>query len=287
MTYAEWYGKYISLYKQKISEKTREGYSRLNSLISPVIGEKELTEINPDDIQSAVLTVETLTGSRQAQLAYTLMHAVFRRAVRSKHLRENPVDAVDKPEHVSREGRAIEGEDWGNLLPSISENVAFALMCFAGLRRGEVLALRREDIDFPAGLIHVRRQSVRVNGRRVFAPPKSSAGVRDVPIAPDLLPILTRAVRFLLPNALIVPVSPETLARRWRKTQEKAGIVQAYRLHDLRHTYATRLVLAGVNMRVLQYIIGHADYNLTLSTYTHITPYSARIELSRIYTALH
>lgn len=287
MTYSAWYSKYISLYKQKISEKTREGYSRLNSLISPIIGDKELSEIEPDDIQRVAVTVELQTGSRQAQLAYTLMHAVFRRAVRSKHIRENPVDAIDKPEHVAKAGRAIEGTDWEALQPAICENLALALMCFAGLRRGEVLALRRADVDLAAGVIHVSRQSVRVNGRRICSPPKSSAGIRDVPISPELSQILLSAVKYLLPNALLVPISPETLARRWKQVQEKAGITKKYRLHDLRHTYATKLVLAGVNTRVLQYIIGHADYNLTLATYTHITPFSAKNELSRIYATLH
>ena len=173
------------------------------------------------------------------------------------------------------------------LAPIISGDVAFALMAFAGLRRGETLALRRADVDFSAGMIHVCRQRVRVGGQLVTAPPKSAAGTRDVPIAPELEPILREAVRFLLPNALIVPIAPETLAHKWRDAQRKAAIVEPYRLHDLRHTYATRLVLAGVNIRVLQYAIGHASYQLTMQTYTHIGASAAKSELSRVYASLH
>ena len=287
MTYSEWFSQYLSLYKRKISDKTRESYLRLAQLVAPIIGAKPLEAITPDDIQAALVAVEVQAGSRQAQLAFTLMHAVFRRAVRSKHLRENPVEAVYKPDHEGKQGRAIEGANWQRLAPIISGDVAFSLMAFGGLRRGETLALRRADVDFSAGVLHVCRQRVRVGGQLVTAPPKSAAGIRDVPISPELEPILREAVRFLLPNGLLVPIAPETLAHKWRDAQRKAGIAEPYRLHDLRHTYATRLVLAGVNIRVLQYAIGHASYQLTMQTYTHIGASAAKSELSRVYASLH
>ena len=287
MTYKQWYQEYLRLYKRKLAEKTQESYTRLNALISPIICTKELEAITPDDIQTAIISAEETAGCRQAQLVYTLLHAAFRRAVRSGHIRQSPVEAVDKPDHEGKQGRAIEGADWQLLAPIIRESVAFSLACFAGLRRGEVLGLRRGDIDLEAGLIRIERQRVRVRGQLVTAPPKSSAGVRIVPISPELAPILTKAVRYLLPAAYLVPISPETLGRRWNTAQKAAGIKALYRFHDLRHTYATRLVLEGINLRVLQYVIGHADYQLTVSTYTHIGAAAAKIELSRVYNSLH
>lgn len=287
MTYKQWYQEYLRLYKRKLAEKTQESYTRLNALISPIIGTKELEAITPDDIQTAIISAEETAGCRQAQLVYTLLHAAFRRAVRSGHIRQSPVEAVDKPDHEGKQGRAIEGADWQLLAPIIRDSVAFALACFAGLRRGEVLGLRRGDIDLEAGLIRIERQRVRVRGQLVTAPPKSSAGVRIVPISPELAPILTKAVRYLLPAAYLVPISPETLGRQWNTAQKAAGIKAPYRFHDLRHTYATRLVLEGINLRVLQYVIGHADYQLTVSTYTHIGAAAAKIELSRVYNSLH
>lgn len=287
MTYSEWFTQYMSLYKRKISDKTRESYLRLAQLVAPIIGAKPLEAITPDDIQAAIISAEETAGGRQAQLVYTLLHAAFRRAVRSGHIRQSPVEAVDKPEHEGKQGRAIEGADWQLLAPIIRESVAFSLACFAGLRRGEVLGLRRGDIDLEAGLIRVERQRVRVGGQIVTAPPKSSAGVRVVPISPELLPILARAVRFLLPAAYLVPISPETLGRRWSATQKAAGITAPYRLHDLRHTYATRLMLEGINPRVLQYVIGHSDFSFTVSTYTHVGAAAAKTELSRVYKSLH
>ena len=150
MTYKQWYQEYLRLYKRKLAEKTQESYTRLNALISPIIGTKELEAITPDDIQTAIISAEETAGCRQAQLVYTLLHAAFRRAVRSGHIRQSPVEAVDKPDHEGKQGRAIEGTDWQLLAPIIRESVAFSLACFAGLRRGEVLGLRRGDIDLEA-----------------------------------------------------------------------------------------------------------------------------------------
>ena len=282
MTYGEWFTKYLSLYCRKLAPKTLEGYTRLAQLVGPQLDALPLDAVSAEDVQAALLAVEAAAGPRQAQLAYTLLHAVFRRACRSRLLSWSPVEAIDRPEHQPREGRAITGADWQALAPAILADVAFSLMCFAGLRRGEVLGLTRADVDLSGQVIHIRRQRVRVGGRLAPSAPKSAAGVRDVPILPELLPQLSQACRYCLPSAPLVRCSPETLARRWRAAQEAAGIVQPYRLHDLRHTYATRLVLAGCNPRVLQYVIGHADLSLTMRTYTHVGAADAAAELSRL-----
>lgn len=287
MTYGEWFTQYVKLYCRKLAPKTLEGYTRLAQLIGPQLDALPIDQVSAEHVQAALLAVEAAAGPRQAQLAYTLLHAVFRRACRSRLLSWSPVEALDRPEHQPREGRAITGEDWKLLLPAITGDVALSLMAFAGLRRGEVLGLTRADVDLAGQMLHIRRQRVRVGGRLATSTPKSAAGVRDVPILPELLPQLSQACRYSLPAAPIVRCSPETLARRWRAAQETAGIVQPYRLHDLRHTYATRLVLAGCNPRVLQYIIGHADLSLTMRTYTHIGAADAAAELSRLKFSLH
>lgn len=285
MEFSAWFEAYLTLYKRKIAPKTRESYARLYLLLSPLHG-TPLDQLTPDQLQAALIGVEIAAGSRQAQLAYTLLHACLRRAVRSRHLQYNPAVAIDKPEHDTKAGRAICAADWQRLLPEIEADAAFALMAFAGLRRGELLALRREDIDLPAGVIHVTKQRLRVGGRLAIVPPKSAAAVRDVPILPELAGVL-RQLPLMHPATLVCSCSPETLARRWRRAQEREGIVQPYRLHDLRHTYATRLVAKGCNLRILQYMIGHSSYQLTAQTYTHIGAFEAKSEVNRLFAALH
>lgn len=282
MTYEEWNVLYFQLYKRKIKPKTRESYDRLNDLLMPIIGDLGIAAITPDDVQAALIRIEDQAGSRQAQLAYTLLHGSLSRAVRSGHIERNPVEAVDKPEHQGAAGRAIRGADWIRLRPVILGDVAFALAAFAGLRRGEVLALRRSDVDLDAGFIRVRRQLVRVDGQLIEQPPKSGAGVRDVWILPELRPVLAAACRLLHPRARLVPFAPETINHRWLAEQLEAGVVQPYRLHDLRHTYATRLVAAGCEMPAVQYSLGHSSIRLTLDTYTHVDGHDAARAVQKI-----
>ena len=286
MTYAEWYDTYLTLYKRKLKPKTRESYARLNALVAPVLAAVDLAAVTPDLIQRALILVEDQAGSRQAQLAYALIHAALRRAVRSGHLPANPAEAVDKPEHDAAAGRAISGEDWATLRPVIASDLSFALMGLAGLRRGECLGLQWGDVDLGAGCLRIRRQRLRVAGQLIDQPTKSRSGARSVPIDADLLPLLRSAFR-LDRARRVVCCSPETLARRWKAAQLEAGIVQPYRLHDLRHTYATRLVLAGCNVKALQYMIGHSSVDLTLNTYAHIGAAEAAAEYKRVAGALH
>lgn len=282
MTYGEWFETYMTLYKRRIKPKTRESYARLQGLLAPILGAVDLASVTPDHIQAALLLIEDQTGSRQAQLAYTLLSGCFARALRSGHIQRNPVDAVDKPEHQPQQGRAIKGADWELLQPLILSDVAFALAACAGLRRGELLALRREDIDLDAGFIRVRRQLVRVNGQMIEQTPKSSAGLRDVWILPELYPVLTSACRLLHPRSRLVQFAPETINHRWKTLQLEAGVNQTYRLHDLRHTYATRLVAAGCEMAAVRYSLGHSSIKLTLDTYTHVDGHDAAQAVKKI-----
>lgn len=282
MTYSEWFSLYLSLYKRRIKPKTRESYDRLQGLLAPILGPLDLAAISPDHIQGTLIHVEDQAGSRQAQLAFTLLNGCFSRAVRSGHIQKNPVEAVDKPVHHAAKGRAIKGDDWQLLKPVILDDVAFALAAFAGLRRGELLGLRREDVDFDAGFIYVRRQLVRIKGQLIEQTPKSESGVRDVPISVELLPLLKSACRLLHPRARLVSAAPETINHRWKKTQLEEGIKQPYRLHDLRHTYATRLVAAGARLAVVQYALGHSSIKLTVDTYTHIDGADAAEDIKRV-----
>lgn len=282
MTHDEWYSRYMELYKRNLKPKTRESYNRLQELMRPTLGTLALAAVSPDDVQCALIRVEDAAGSRQAQLAYTLLRAVYARAKRSKHIDTNPVDAIDKPQHHALKGRAIKGEDWRQLEPLIRDDVAFALAAYGGLRRGEILGLQRGDIDFDAGFIRIRRQLVRVKGQLIEQTPKSDAGRRDVPIRAELLPALRAACRLLHPRARIVPVAPETLNHRWRRLQVGEGITEPYRLHDLRHTCATQLIAKGCGLNIVQYILGHSSFKLTSDTYTHIDGYDAADALQKV-----
>lgn len=281
MTYDEWYTQYLALYKPNLRAKTLESYGHIHgAVISPLIGGHDLTAITAEDVQR-VLLAAARHGPRLAQIAHALLRAVLRRAVRSRLISWSPVDAVDRPAHAPAEGAALSDDDYTAALPVLLEDLPLALAVLAGLRRGEICGLQWGDVDLAAGLIHVRRTRVRCNGRLVTGPPKSAAGVRSVPIGAPLRPVLARAF-VLCPDGWVCPYAPEGLSRRWGAIQRTLHLSRRYRLHDLRHTYITRLLLQGCNPRIVQYLAGHAALSTTMRVYTHITPRDAQRELSRL-----
>lgn len=286
MTFSEWMQTYLQIYKRDLAPKTRESYDRVQGLLLPILGGIALAAVTPDDLQKALNAVADAAGTRQAQIAFALLHASLARAVKSRHVTYNACDAIDKPKHQTQRGKAVSEADWRLLQPVIDGELSFALMARAGLRRGELLALRWCDVDLAARQIRVDKQLVRVDGQLKNTRPKSYAGVRCVPIEPKLLQILRRSYR-LTPTQRIEPCAPETLARRWKRAQLEAGIEQPYRLHDLRHTYATRMIAAGCDLKHLQYMIGHSSFQLTADTYTHIDAGHALRELDRVAEFLH
>ena len=282
MNYAEWYAKYLQLYKRKLAPKTRESYDQVTRLyILPAVADAQLGDITPEHVQLAINAAAD-HGGRQAQIVFSVFHAVMRRAYRSRLILWNPVDAIDKPEHVQEQGKALSAADLQITEPLIRDDLSLSLALYAGLRRGEICGLQWGDVDLQHGVLHVRRQRCRADGQMITKSPKSRAGVRDIPIAPELLPLLKAAFK-LRPSAWVVDVMPEQITRRWNNIQRIVPISEHYRLHDLRHTYGSRLVLDGVNLRVVQYLMGHSKIDITMRVYSHCRASDAQKELRRVY----
>lgn len=283
MVFGVWFTEYIRLYKRALKPRTLEEYNRLYQLhIAPELAAIDLDAITPEHVQRVLIGAADRSGQRSAQAVHALLRACFRRAVRSRLLVWSPVDAVDRPQHTPQQGTALSEADYAAALPFILDDVGLSLALLAGLRRGEIAGLQWGDVDIKARQIHVRRIRHRVGGQLITGTPKSTAGERFVPIAPELLPVLRRAYRLPL-SAWVCPCAPEAHDRRWQRMQQRdLALSQRYRLHDLRHTCITRLLLAGAVPRVVQYIAGHSSLELTMQVYTHVTPTDALRELDRV-----
>ena len=151
------------------------------------------------------------------------------------------------------------------------------LVLNTGLRLGEICALRKSDIDYRSGFLRIERSAARVRDASgthlVVQSPKSGSSVRLVAIPNDMLELLkatTQSIQrdnYLLTNT-DTPMEPRTLQYRYRKLLERCGI--RYRnFHALRHTYATRCMENGVDIKSLSELLGHADVRTTLQTYIH------------------
>ena len=171
-----------------------------------------------------------------------------------------------------REALSIEdAQDIITNLPKLElkDRLLVALLLFTGIRRGEALGLQWEDIDFDRKLINIRR-SVRFAGNKGYiGPTKSKAGVRLIPLEPQLEEILTALPhdgKYILGNGEF-SITEMTYKRGWERICRTINMHGAT-AHVLRHTYVT-MAAAHLDIKTLQTIAGHSDISTTMNRYAH------------------
>jgi integrase len=159
----------------------------------------------------------------------------------------------------------------------------YVLALTTGLRQGELLGLRWEDVDLSAKRLRVRRTLV-TGSKLTFGQPKSSRGRRGVALTPHAADSLTvhrdqqqdgslyDRTGLVFCTSKGTPIAPQNLVRRCFKPLLKRAGLPNIRFHDLRHTCATLLLGRGVHPKVVQDLLGHAQITLTLDTYSHVLP---------------
>lgn len=210
-----------------------------------------------------------------------LLKTIFKVAKKSCHC-DCPGREAELPAYRSKKIEVFCDQEISSLARKILTSPDMTGLCVllvlnTGLRLGEICALRKSDIDFHSGFLRIERSAARVRDgsgtRLVVQAPKSNSSVRLVAGPNDMLELMktaTMSIRedsYLLTNT-DMPMDPRTLQYRYRKLLEHCDI--RYRnFHALRHTYATRCMENGVDIKSLSELLGHADIRTTLQTYVH------------------
>ena len=169
------------------------------------------------------------------------------------------------------------------------------LALYGGLRVGEVCALGWQDVDLEQGLLRIRHTVTRVNAREgqhtdlVLGSPKTAASIRTVPIHRAVLPLLKAAFSAARSPYVIADtdafVNPRTFTYRYHRLLERAGLPPIH-FHALRHTFATRCIAAGVDMKTLSELMGHASITVTMNTYVHSSLETKQQQLAKLESVL-
>jgi len=175
-------------------------------------------------------------------------------------VKANPTAGLRLPRGGKRRDRIAPPAEAERLLDALDvrERAIYATAMYAGLRRGELMALRVADVDLDAGLIRIDPDRGSYDPEaRVFGPPKSQAAVRTVPIVARLRPLLVAAVGDKPALALVfgrdanTPVRYETVRSHALRAWQRAGL-KPIGLHEARHTFASYLIAAGLNAKPLR-----------------------------------
>ena len=269
----EYFGSYAEawLAQREIKPRTRALYrGLLDRLILPEFAEMSLRDISPSVVRVWTSTLDPTKPTRRAH-AYSLLRSILATAVADEILPSNPCRV--RGAGSSLRARRIEPATLDELAICVTEmperyQMLILLAAWGGLRMGELIELRRRDIDAQRGIIHVRRGVVRIEGKVLVGSPKSAAGVRDVAVPPHLLPLLKQhlatyvdpgpdALAFPSVNDRTVQVHPNTLYRQWYRARKAAGRPDL-RIHDLRHTGAVLAAQTGATLAELMARMGHS-----------------------------
>jgi integrase len=256
------------------------GYdAALRDRIVPILGGKRLGDVQRRDVQN--LADDLLAEGRDPSTirnALMPLRVIFRRALEDGDVAINPCTHLRLPAVRGRRERIASPEEAQRLLAALPERdrALWATALYAGLRRGELMALRWEDVDLAAGVIRVER-SYDDKGH-VEIEPKSRAGRRAVPVVGALRDILVehktrqdRQAGLVFGTSAEKPFQPSNVWRR-AGTAWKRAELEPIGLHEARHTFASVLIAAGVNAKAITTYMGHASIQTTYDLYGKLMP---------------
>ena len=286
----EWFENVCKIKVRASSHQTYRGY--IDHHIAPYIGDIPLEKLSTMDLQKLyrkLMTkgrVERIESEKQSKglSAKTVRNinqvisSAMDFAVAQKIVSVNPCKAVALPKVEHKEMQTIPAEHLEAFLREAKETGVYEMYYIelaTGLRRGELLGLKWQDIDWKNGIIKVRRQVARVDGEIVEAPLKTKNSYRAVTISQQAIEVLkTQKAKtndeYVFPSPNGGPISPDSVNNMLKRVLARAGIHKV-RFHDLRHTFATIALQNGVDIKTVSGMLGHFSAGFTLDTYAHVT----------------
>ena len=291
----EWYEAYAKVKVRASSHQTYKGY--IENHIKPNIGEipiEKLTSLQLQKLYRKLLTegrVPRIESEKQpkglsaktVRNIHQVISSAMGMAVKHRLILSNPAEGCELPKVEHREMHTIQAEQLGAFLREAKESGVYALYYIdlaTGLRRGELLGLKWEDIDLDQGVIHVQRQVARVNGEVKEVPLKTKHSYRNISISQDAAVLLREMKKhsvsdYVFPSPTGGPISPDSVRNMLRRVLKRAGL-PALRFHDLRHSFATLALQNGVDIKTVSGMLGHFSAGFTLDTYAHVTTAAQR-----------
>jgi integrase len=277
---AEWLGTTVHL-----KAKTRVGYeSMLRTHVLPAFAGRPVASIHQVDVRQFLATmVEAGSAAGTVRSARKVLRLVLATAEGSRAIKVNPCDGVKVARSPRAEMVFLSAEEVENLADSIAApyGTLIRLAAYTGLRAGEIGALRVGRVELMAGRVQVAESVTEVHGHGLVFGPTKTYERRSVPLLPSLRDELTGVMASRARDAgALVFTSPDGAPLRHRNFYDRhfkpavraAGLTDATRFHDLRHTCAALLIALGAHPKAIQERLGHSSITVTLDRYGHLFP---------------
>lgn len=271
--FADIAGDWFGVHCERIGFKTAEAYKAPFGRIVDRFGRFRIDQITAANINAFLLYLADRGYSRRTvQMHRDILNMIFNFSIVAGHILQNPCNAVSMPRGLPVTPRELPDDAALSAVQTRTDApfALFALVClYAGLRRGEALALRYEDIDRQNKIIHVNKAVEYVGNNAHLKSTKTASGTRDVillDILADMIPDQKTGYVFSRDDGGML--TKTQYRNLWIKYCETIGF--KITAHQLRHGYATILFEAGIPDKDAQDLLGHSDIAITRNIYTHI-----------------
>lgn len=255
-----------------LAPNTLKGYKPAYARAVERFGDEPMRKIRPQDVKAFIGAFAR--GGRAKKTVTTqlqIVSMICSYAVQCGDIDFSPCDHISVPKNLDKTRReAASPEDEVRVKASADVWLLPFLILYTGLRKGEALALTREDFDFKGKTISVSKSVYHESNRPKIKRPKTEAGTRTVPILDPLLKKMPRRWRGYLfsMDGGETPLTEMEYQKLWREYAKQTGVVAT--AHQLRHSYATMLFECGIEVKDAQDLLGHATASMTQDIYTHI-----------------
>ena len=291
-----------------VRQRTWERYEQIVRVhIKPSLGRIKLKALTRAHVRALYREkLDAGLASRTVQYIHTTLHKALKDAVADGLIPRNVTEGVKAPKAKKKEVNALSPDQARAFLESARGDrfeALYVLAVTAGLRVGELLGLKWDDVDLDAGTLSVRRTLSEARSGEILELPKKGKG-RNIRLTSQAVEALKahrkrqHEERLSLgtlwqDSGLIFPAQTGTFMnaknltdRSFKRLLERAGLSRTVRLHDLRHTCATLLLGKAVHPKIVQELLGHATIAITLDTYSHVLPNMQGEAVSAMESAL-
>lgn len=303
--FQEWIKEYLENHKRNEVKITT--YCSYIDIYRKHIEASELGELFLSEITTHKLQVFYNQKIAEGYNSKTVKHiqvvikSALEQAVRERVINENPDTFTSIPKKVQYEAKTLSREEVDILLNKAKGEELYPIVVstiYTGMRKGEIMALKWENVDFNARKIHVRNSLCRIvdeesddRGRRharyQLLAPKSKKSIRTIPMTEEVYEALVEQKRrqnmdkvtykgvyndqgFVFADYKGEHLAQRTFMEKYHKLLRKYDVTDV-RFHDLRHTFATMLIESDVSMRLVQELLGHSTITTSMDIYTHVS----------------
>jgi len=275
-----------------VSNKTWTRYAQLlRKFLCSEFGTLPIQKLQPTHLQTLYTAMARDGLAPRTRLSlHRVVHTMLKHAMQWGVVARNVASAIAAPRVRAQEVEILSPAQVATVLDTLRDKPLYpivAVLLGTGLRRSEVLALRWQDVDLDGGTLQVEQALEQTQrGGLVFRPPKTQHGRRMVTLAPSTINVLRTHWKSQQEHRLFFglgkspadalvftswdgsPYLPSTLTLQWRRAMKRAGLKAT--LHSLRHTHASTLITAGLDVLTISRRLGHGSPVITLGTYGHL-----------------